>query len=87
MILRVTLRDCGARIEDFMESRITHDELREWARDAMMAMDIPAEEYAEIMTLLQDISVSTAENLRVAIKNYQRFNSPLVQGLPKHWRQ
>lgn len=87
MILRVTLKDCGAKIEDYMESRITHDELREWARDAMMAMDIPKEEYAELMTLLQDINASTPENLRNAVKNYKRFTSPLVQGLPKQWLQ
>jgi hypothetical protein len=87
MILRVTLKDCGAKIADYMESKLTHDELREWARDAMMAMDIPREEYAELMTLLQDISASTPENLRNAIKNYKKFTSPLVQGLPKQWLQ
>jgi hypothetical protein len=69
-----------------MDLRLTHDELRAWAREAMMAMEIPTEEYAELMTLLQDISVSTPENFRNAIKNYKRLNSPLVQGLPKHWR-
>ncbi len=87
MILRVTLADCGAKIEDCMEGRLTHDELREWARDAMMAMDIPAHEYEEIMALLQDINTSTKENLRVAFKHYKAFSSPLTQGLPKSWLQ
>lgn len=85
IILRVTLQDCAAKIGDYMDSTITHDELRQWARDAMLAMEIPKEEYAELMTLLQDISVSTPENLRSAIKNYKKFTSPLVQGLPKQW--
>jgi hypothetical protein len=87
MILKVTLADCSFKIEDCMEGRITHDELRAWARDAMMAMDIPAHEYEEIMALLQDINTSTKENLRVAFKHYQKFNSPLTQGLPKSWLQ
>lgn len=87
MILRVTLADCAAKIEDCMEKRITHEELREWSRDAMMAMDIPPQEYEEIMALLQDINTSTAENMRVAFKHYKKFNSPLTKGLPKSWLQ
>lgn len=85
MILRVSLADCAAKIDDYMELRITHDQLREWARDAMMAQEIPKAEYEEIMALLQDISLSTPETLRNAIKHYKIFNSPLTKGLPKSW--
>ncbi len=85
MILRVTLADCAFKIEDCMEGRLTHEELREWSRDAMMAMDIPPQEYEEIMALLQDINTTTKENLRVAFKHYKKFTSPLTQGLPKSW--
>ncbi len=87
MILRVTLADCAAKIEDSMEGRITHEELQQWSRDAMLALEIPPQEHEELMALLQDISVSTKENLRVAFKHYKKFNSPLTQGLPKSWLQ
>ncbi len=86
MILQVTLADCGAKIEDCMEGRLTHDDLRQWARDAMMALDIPRQEYEEVMALLQDINASTPENLRVAFKHYRAFNSPLAKGVPRYGR-
>lgn len=87
MVLRVTLTDCGAKIEDCMEGRLTHEELCSWAREAMIATDIPPAEYEEIMSLLQDINASTKETLRVAFKHYKAFSSPLTKGLPKSWLQ
>ena len=87
MILQVTLADCAAKIEDCMEGRITHDELQTWSRDALTALEIPAHEYDQIMALLQDINATTKETMRVAFKHYQKFNSPLVKGLPKSWLQ
>ena len=68
MIFRVTLAICAAKIEDCMEGRLTHEELCSWAREAMIATDIPPAEYDEIMSLLQDINASTKETLRVAFK-------------------
>jgi DNA-binding transcriptional regulator YdaS (Cro superfamily) len=85
MILRVTLADCAAKIEDSLEGRITHEELQQWSRDAMLAIEIPPQEHEELMALLQDMSVSTRETLRMAIKHYKAFTSPLTKGLPKSW--
>ncbi|HSH93395.1 MAG TPA: hypothetical protein VK968_04565 [Roseimicrobium sp.] len=82
MVLKVTLKDCAEKIGDFMESRITHEELVEWSRRAMLAIDIPKNEYEELMSLLQDISVSTPKNLRSAVKHYKAFTTPLQPPFP-----
>lgn len=83
MIARVTLADCSAKIGEYLDSTITHEQLVEWGREAMMAIDIPPSELTEIMNLLQDISLSTPQSLRQAAKHYRALTSPLIRGFPR----
>lgn len=82
MIRHVTLRDCAEKIGDFMEARLTHPEIVEWARAAMFAVEMPASEQQEIVDLLQDLSRSTPETLAAAAKNYRLMQSPLAPNPP-----
>lgn len=84
MLMRVTLADCSAKIGDYLDARMTHEELVTWSRAAMAALDIPALEYNDIMSLLQDVSASTPESMRNAAKNYRAFTSPLRTGFPRN---
>ncbi len=77
------MSDCSAKIADYMESRITHEQLIEWVREAMLAQEMPLFEQRQIMDLLQDLSQSTPRSLANAAKNYRRMASPLVQGIPR----
>ncbi len=78
MLHRVTLADCSARIGDYLESRLSHGQIVEWSREAMLAQEMPCHEQAAIVDLLQDISLSTPQSLASAAKNYRRLASPLV---------
>ena len=81
MVKRVTLADCAAKVGEYLDSTITHEQLIEWGREATMASDIPPTEIGEIMDLLQDISLSTPRSLREAAKHYRALNSPLMRGI------
>jgi hypothetical protein len=82
MPTRVTLADCSAKIGDYLEQRITHGQLVEWAGAAMLAEQMPPHEQQAIMDLLQDLCRSTPKSLANAAKNYHRMTSPLVRGMP-----
>jgi hypothetical protein len=82
MLQRVTLADCSDKLGDYLESRLSHQDLLDWVREAMIAVDIPPHEHAQVMDLLQDISVSTPQALASAAKNYRVMHSPLVKGTP-----
>jgi len=70
MIDRVSIGDVAIKIAEYRDWRITHDDLVEWARAAMMAADIFPAEVATIMDLLQDISASTPVSMRRAIEEH-----------------
>jgi len=82
MLKRVTLADCSAKIGDYLEQRLTHGQLVEWAGEAMLAEQMPAHEQQAIMDLLQDLCRSTPKTLASAARNYHRMTSPLVRGMP-----
>jgi hypothetical protein len=79
---RVTMADCAAQIGGYLDGRLTHTDVVEWARAAMLASEMPAHEQREIMDLLQDISASTEESLARAAKEYQKMTSPLFTSAP-----
>lgn len=81
MITRVTLADCSGKIGEYLDGALSHEQLVEWAREAMLATDIPSTESAAMMDLLQDISLSTPRSLREAAKHYRAFTSPLTRGI------
>jgi hypothetical protein len=87
MIRKVTLADCAAKIGDCLDQRLTHEQLLEWVRDAMMAEEIPPPEYERVMELLMDLSVSTPRSFARAAKEYRALTSPLVKGVPGPWKR
>ena len=82
MIDRVTMADCSAYIAAYLDGRLTHKEVVEWARAAMLAQEMPAHEQRQIMDLLLDISASTEESFTRAAKEYRKMTSPLITGAP-----
>lgn len=73
MIQRLTLKDCAVKIHAYLDQTLTADDLIAWSREAMMAVEIAPEEHEKIMALLQDISMSTPETLRQAIRHYKNL--------------
>jgi hypothetical protein len=82
MLQRVTLADCAAQIGAYLDGRLTHAEIVEWARAAMLALEMPAPEQRQIMDLLQDISASSEQSFVRAAKEYRKLTSPLLAGPP-----
>jgi hypothetical protein len=78
MIDRVTMADCSAHIAAYLDGRLTHKEVVEWARAAMLAQEMPAHEQRQIMDLLLDISASTEQSFARAAKEYRKMTSPLI---------
>ena len=70
MIDKLSIGDVAVKIAEYRDFRITHDDLVEWSRAAMMATDIYPLEVNMIMDLLQDISASTPVSMRRAIEEH-----------------
>lgn len=75
MIDQLSIGDVAIKIAEYRDFRITHDDLLEWARAAMMATEIYPSEVAAIMDLLQDISASTPVSMRRAIEEHSLLMS------------
>ena len=71
MIRRITLADCSAQIGLYLSGQSTHAELVEWARHAVMAVEMPPLEQDSILNLLQDIATSSPESLARAAREYR----------------
>jgi hypothetical protein len=80
MMDRVTMADCSAHIAAYLDGRLTHKEVVEWARAAMLAREMPAHEQHQIMDLLQDVSASTEQSFARAAKEYRKMTSALMPG-------
>ena len=79
MISEVTVCDIAVKIAEYRDFRITHPELQEWARAAMMAASIPPSQVNQVMDLLQDISASTPVSMRRALKEHEIMMSRVVR--------
>ena len=77
MLQRVTWQDCAIQIKSFVDGDLPAHELIAWSRDAMMAEEMPPRELDNIMSLLQDISMSSPETLRKAIDHYRALSAIL----------
>ena len=73
----VTLTTIARQVQRHLDGGLTHEDLVEWARQAMFADTMPANEVEEILDLLMDISQSTKETFRVATKHYGAFQKAL----------
>jgi hypothetical protein len=82
MIDRVTMADCSAQIAAYLDGRLTHADIVEWARAAMLAQSMPPHEQRAIMDLLLDISASTEQKFARAAKEYRKMTSPLLGSTP-----
>lgn len=80
MLDRVTMADCSAQIAGYLDGRLTHADVVEWARAAMLAFEMPEHEQRTIMELLQDINASTEQSFARAAKEYRKMTSPLITG-------
>lgn len=67
---KVCLSDVATRVTAFRAGRMTHQSLVEWAREALMALEFPADESDLLMEILQDLSGSTPAMVESALKNY-----------------
>jgi hypothetical protein len=70
MIDHVSIGDIAIKIAEYRDFRITHEDIVEWARAAMMAANIPKHEVPHVVDLLQDISCSTGVSMRRAIEEH-----------------
>ena len=78
MIDKVTLGDVARHIAAYRDHKISHKDLVEWARAAMMAYEIPASQAEQVIDILQDISTSSEVMMNAALRNY----SALIQAYP-----
>ena len=79
MISEVAVGDIAIKIAEYRNFKITHPELLEWAREAMMAATIPPSQVNQVMDLLQDISCSTPVSMRRAIGEHDKLLSRVVR--------
>ena len=77
MMDKVCLNDVANQVTAFRADRITHAELVEWAREALMALEYPPEESDLLMEILQDLSGSTPAMVESALKNYGKVMQAL----------
>lgn len=77
MMEKVCLNDVAARVTAFRAKRMTHAELVEWAREALLATEYPADESDLLMEILQDLSGSTPALVESAFKNYGKVMQAL----------
>lgn len=82
----VTLTMIARQLQRHLDGGITHEALVEWARQAMFADTMPANEVEEILDLLMDISQSTQETFRAANKHYGAFQKVLKGSGPAERR-
>jgi hypothetical protein len=75
MLQRVTWKNCEVKVVGFIDGVLPAEELIEWSRAAMMAAEMPPREQNDIMSLLQDLSVSTPKTLHQAIKHFRVLSS------------
>ncbi len=73
MIEKVTIGEVAVQIAAYRDQKLTHAHLVEWARQAMMAPEIPPSQVEVVMDILQDISKSTAISLNAALVTYQKL--------------
>lgn len=78
MISDLSIGDVAIKIAEYRDFKITHEDLVEWAREAMFATKIPPHQVEEVMDLLQDISVSTALSMRRALTEHEKLMSCVV---------
>ena len=55
MISDLSIGDVAIKIAEYRDFKITHDDLVEWAREAMFATKIPPHQVQEVMDLLLEI--------------------------------
>lgn len=79
MLNEVSIGDIAIKIAEYRDFKITHSDLIEWARAAMMAADIPPSQVVQVMDLLQDISASTPVSMRRAIGEHDKMLSQVVR--------
>jgi len=79
MLSEVTVGDIAIKIAEYRNFKITHPELLEWAREAMLAATIPPSQVNQVMDLLQDISASTPVTMRRAIDEHEKLMSHVVR--------
>ncbi len=79
MINSVSIGDVAIKIAQYRDFRITHDDLVEWARAAMMAATIPAYQLDEVMNLLMDICASTPIAMRRALSDHEKLMCDVVR--------
>ncbi|MFT4586860.1 MAG: hypothetical protein ACI8QF_000948 [Limisphaerales bacterium] len=77
MMDKVCLNDVANRVATFRANRITHAELVEWAREALLASEYPPDESDLLMEILQDLSGSTPALVESALKNYGKVMQAL----------
>lgn len=79
MLSEVTVGDIAIKIAEYRDFKLTHPELIEWARAAMMAASIPPSQVNQVMDLLQDISASTPVSMRRAIDEHEKLMSHVIR--------
>ena len=79
MLSEVSIGDIAIKIAEYRDFKITHPELLEWTRAAMMAATIPPSQVNQVMDLLQDISASTPVSMRRAIDEHEKLMSRVVR--------
>ena len=79
MISSVSIGDVAVKIAQYRDFRITHEDLVEWSRAAMMAADIPPSQVVEVMDLLMDISISTPLAMRRALLDHEKLMCDVVK--------
>lgn len=79
MISEVTIGDVAIKIAEYRDFKITHPELIEWSRAAMMAATIPPSQVDQVMELLMDIGMSTPVTMRRALSNHDKLLNHIVR--------
>ncbi len=79
MISSVSIGDVAVKIAQYRDFKITHDDLVEWSRAAMMAVSIPPSQVDEVMELLMDIRKSTPIAMRRALADHEKLMCDVVK--------
>ncbi|GEM_PF-2580621 len=73
MMDKVTIGDVAVKISEYRDFKISHQDLVDWSRTAMMASSIPPSQVEVVIDLLQDISRSTPITINAALATHEKL--------------